>query len=97
MAIPASPKILLEHGAEITPDVFFAAVGHFQRHGDGNYEVAQVLLEHGFDINHCAEQTALHAFASHEDSRGVSWLLEHGADVDALTKASQGHQPRRAV
>lgn len=74
---------LLEHGAEITQDVFFAAVGHFQRHGDGNYEVAEVLLEHGFDINHCDERTALYAFASHEDSRGVSWLLKHGADVDA--------------
>jgi hypothetical protein len=75
---------LLEHGAEITQDIFFAAVGHFQRHGHGNYEVARVFLEHGFDVNHGDERTALHAFASHEDARGVSWLLKHGAVVDAL-------------
>jgi ankyrin repeat protein len=76
-------KELLERGAEITQEIFFAAVGHFQRHGDGNYEVAEVFLDHGFDINHRDERTALHAFASHEDVRAVSWLLEHGADVDA--------------
>jgi ankyrin repeat protein len=76
-------KELLKRGAEVTQEIFFAAVGHFQRHGDGNYEVAEVFLEQGFDINHCDEQTALHAFASHEDLRGVSWLLAHGADLDA--------------
>jgi ankyrin repeat protein len=74
---------VLGRGAAITQGMFFAAVGHFQRHGDGNYEVAQLFVERGFDINHCDERTALHAFASHEDSRGVAWLLEHGADVDA--------------
>jgi ankyrin repeat protein len=82
---------LLEHGATITQNIFFAAVGHFQRHGDGNYEVAEVLFEHGFDINDCDERTALHAFASHEDSRGVSWLLDHGADVDA--QDTEGNTP----
>lgn len=76
-------KSLIEQGAAVTQEIFLAAVGHFQRHGDGNYAVAQVLIEHGFDINQCKERTALHALASHEDSRGVSWLLEHGADVDA--------------
>jgi hypothetical protein len=74
---------LIQRGAAITQHIFFAAVGHFQRHGDGNYEVAKLFLERGFDINHCDERTVLHALASHEDSRGVSWLLEHGADVDA--------------
>ena len=48
---PGIAKKLLDHGAELTQNIFFAAIGHFQRHGDGNYEVAEVLLEHGFDIN----------------------------------------------
>lgn len=83
---PGITKELLERGAEITQNIFLAAVGHFQRHGDGNYEVATAFLEHGFDVNYCDERTALHAFASHEDVRGVSWLLGHGANVDAQDK-----------
>lgn len=88
---PGIAKELLERGAKITQEIFFAAVGHFQRHGDGNYEVARIFLEHGFDVNHCDERTALHAFASHEDARGVSWLLEHGAEVDA--QDTEGNTP----
>jgi ankyrin repeat protein len=80
---PGIARELVGRGAEITQEIFFAAIGHFQRHGDGNYEIARIFLEHGFDVNHCDERTALHAFASHEDVRGVSWLLEHGANVDA--------------
>lgn len=74
---------LLNHGAEITQDIFFAAVGHFQRHGDGNYDVAEVLVDNGFGIDSSCGRTALHALAAHEDARGVAWLLDHGADVDA--------------
>ncbi len=74
---------LLNHGAEITQNTFLAAVGHFQRHGDGNYDVAAALLDHGFDINSTCERTALHAFAAHEDARGVSWLIDHGANVNS--------------
>ncbi|MCC9606751.1 ankyrin repeat domain-containing protein [Blastopirellula sp. JC732] len=82
---------LLTAGAKITPNVFFAAVGHFQRHGDGNYEIAALLLKHGFDINAGEERMALHAFAAHEDARGVAWLLDHGADVDA--RDADGNTP----
>jgi ankyrin repeat protein len=86
---------LLKHGAEITQNIFFAAVGHFQRHGDANYEVAEALLEHGFDKNHNDGRTALHALASHEDVRGVAWLLEHGADVAA--RDLEGNSPLMAA
>lgn len=92
---PGIAHELIEHGAAITQHIFFAAVGHFQRHGDGNYEVAEVLLEHGFDINYCDERTALHAFASHEDLRGVTWLIKHGADVKA--KDAEGNTPLMAA
>ncbi len=92
---PEIAKQLLEHGAEITQNISFAAIGHFQRHGEGNYQVAEALLAHGFDVNHCEDRTALHAFAGHEDSRGVSWLLEHGADVDA--RDSEGNTPLMAA
>lgn len=86
---------LLERGAAITQDIFFAAVGHFQRHGDGNYDVAELLLEHGFDINRSVQRTAFHAFASHEDACGVAWLIEHAADVDAIDSA--GNTPLMAA
>ncbi|MBI2300172.1 MAG: ankyrin repeat domain-containing protein [Armatimonadetes bacterium] len=58
-------------------------MGHLQRHGNGHYELAELFVQHGFDINHNEGRTPLHAFAAHEDVRGVIWLLEHGADVDA--------------
>jgi ankyrin repeat protein len=58
----------------------WAALGHYQRHGDGHYSLASELLSIGLDVN---EGKLLHAFASHEDVRGVKWLIDHGADVDA--------------
>ena len=81
---PGIASELLNRGADVSPNTFFAAVGHYQRHGDGNYGVAEKILGHGFDVNHNDERTALHAFASHEDARGVTWLLSHGAEVDPL-------------
>ncbi|NKB65630.1 MAG: hypothetical protein GKR89_01095 [Candidatus Latescibacteria bacterium] len=82
---------LLQHGAAISPNIFYAAVGHFQRHGDGHYEIAALLLGHGFDINYCDSRTPLHAFAAHEDARGVAWLLANGAAVEACD--DQGNTP----
>jgi ankyrin repeat protein len=76
---------LLKRGAEPTERCLWAAVGHFQRHGNGSYGIAEELLNRGIDINHfdASGRTMLHAFAAHEDERGVRWLLEHGADVGA--------------
>ena len=76
-------ELLLDCGAQATPRSLWAAVGHFQRHGDGHYALAERLLRLGLDINHNDGRTLLHAFAAHEDERGVRWLLEHGADVHA--------------
>ena len=81
-------ELLLHRGAEATPRSLWAALGHFQRHGDGHYELAGRLLRLGLDINHNewnqnGGRTLLHAFSAHEDELGVRWLLEHGADVHA--------------
>ena len=77
-------ELLIEAGAEPTPMALWAAVGHFQRHGDGHYELAERLLQLGVDVNHHDGRTMLHSFAAHEDSKGVAWLLAHGASVHAV-------------
>jgi ankyrin repeat protein len=76
-------EILLNHGAEPTVRSLWAALGHFQRHGDGHYSLASNLLSMGLDVNEGKDRKLLHAFAAHEDVRGVRWLVEHGADVNA--------------
>lgn len=75
--------LLLRHGAQPTPRALWAALGHFQRHGDGHYALAEELLRLGADLDENDGRTLLHAFSAHEDARGVEWLLEHGADVHA--------------
>lgn len=83
-------NLLLERGAKLEEKCLRAAVGHWQRHGDGNYDIAEMLLDRGIDINHRYDgRTMLHAFAAHEDERGVRWLLQHGADVSALDESNR--------
>jgi ankyrin repeat protein len=75
--------LLLKHGAEPTERSLCAALGHYQRHGDGHYALASSLLSIGLNVNAGEKRKLLHAFAAHEDVRGVKWLIDHGADVDA--------------
>jgi ankyrin repeat protein len=83
----AIARLLLAHGADRSPDfgqALWFALGHYQRHGDGHYEIAALLVEHGADVNaRSGGRTALHAFAHHSDARGVAWLLANSALVDA--------------
>jgi hypothetical protein len=74
--------LLILHGAQLSERALWAAVGHFQRHGDGHYVLAAKLLSLGMDVNAGDRRTMLHAFAAHEDKRGVTWLIDHGAAVD---------------
>jgi ankyrin repeat protein len=83
--------LLIKRGAEPSYQSLWAAVGHFQRHGKGHYELASKLLQLGLDINHNDGRTLLHGFAAHEDDRGVAWLLEQGADVSQ--KSTDGSTP----
>ncbi len=77
-------RLLIAHGARPSTETVLAALGHFQRHGRGNYDVAALCLEAGVDINtRIGGRTLLHAFAHQGDLTGTTWLLERGASVDA--------------
>jgi ankyrin repeat protein len=83
--------LLIRHGARPTTRALWAAVGHFQRHGDGHYTLASELLSLGLDINASDGRTLLHTISAHEDLRGTQWLIDHGADTDALD--TEGRTP----
>ncbi len=75
---------LLAHGWRATSMTLLMALGHFQRHGRGNYDVAALCLDSGVDINSpLGGRTLLHALAHHGDLVGTRWLLDHGAMVDS--------------
>jgi ankyrin repeat protein len=77
-------QLLMRHGWRPTGETLLAALGHFQRHGKGNYDVAALCLESGVDINEdLAGRTLLHAFAHQGDIVGTRWLVDHGAKIDA--------------
>lgn len=85
-------QLLVERGAALSPLALWAAVGHFQRHGDGHYQIAERLLAYGLDLNQPHDgRTLLHAVSAHEDATGVAWLLAHGAEVTA--QAHDGSTP----
>ena len=76
-------QLLILHGAQPNVNTVQAALGHFQRHGRGNYDVAALCLESGVDINaRVGSRTLLHAFAHQGDIVGITWLVEHGAKIN---------------
>ncbi len=76
-------RLLIAHGWQPTVGTVLAALGHFQRHGQGNYDVAALCLESGVDINEMAEgRTLLHAFAHQGDIVGTRWLVDKGAIIN---------------
>ena len=76
-------RLLIAHGWQPTVGTVLAALGHFQRHGKGNYDVAALCLESGVDINEMAAgRTLLHAFAHQGDIVGTKWLVDNGAQLD---------------
>ena len=88
-------RALLKRGATVSDTAFWTALGHYQRHGDGHYDIAELLLHTSIDINRNDGRTILHAFAAHEDLTGVQWLLTHGADVSQ--RANDGRTPLHAA
>ena len=81
-------RLLIAHGWQPTVGTVLAALGHFQRHGKGNYDVAALCLESGVDINEMAAgRTLLHAFAHQGDIVGTKWLVDKGAKLDVRDHA----------
>lgn len=62
-----------------------AALGHFQRHGKAAYDIAELLLDFGLPVDGGVpgRRTPLQAFANQGAHKTVSWLIAHGADVNA--------------
>jgi hypothetical protein len=73
---------LLDQGALTTGGELWAALGHLQRHGKEAYDIAEALVAWGVPVNG-GDRTLLQAFAHQGVRRTVSWLLAHGADVNA--------------
>lgn len=78
-------RFLLEHGAIPDDRDLMAALGHFQRHGREAYDIADALLSWGLAIDGSVARarTPLQAFAHQAAHQTVSWLIAHGADINA--------------
>ena len=76
---------LLEHGVRADVSHLTAALGHLQRHGREAYDIAEVLLDWGVPVDGSPgdPRTPLHAFAHQASHRTVTWLIAHGANVNA--------------
>lgn len=57
-----------------------------QRSGEPFYHVADLILQHGFDINARPNggRTLLHGSANRGSLNAVRWLLQHGANPNAI-------------
>lgn len=84
-------RILIEKGALPSREAMLTALGHYQRHGRGNYAIAALLHRAGFDLNAVEDRALIHAFANHGDLVAVKWLLDHGADPNI--RAEDGRTP----
>jgi len=76
-------QLLMSHGLRPSISTVLAALGHGQRHGKGNYDIAALCFESGVDINEMlGSRTLLHAFAHQGDIIGTRWLVDHGARIN---------------
>lgn len=76
---------LLDHGAIATDHCLPAALGHFQRHGRQNDDIAEALLAWGLPVDGATpgDRTPLQACAHQAYHKTVAWLIAHGANVTA--------------
>lgn len=82
---------LLDHGAPLTGGELMAALGHFPRHSKPAYDIADALLASGLPVDGGVRggRTPLQAFAHQAAHKTVSWLIAHGAEVNALGPGSR--------
>ncbi|MEM7386970.1 MAG: ankyrin repeat domain-containing protein [Verrucomicrobiota bacterium] len=94
-------EVLLDTGEVSVPklhrEVEFAIEPH-QRSGPPFSEVAETILENGFDLNSIRPgqgRTLLHGSANRGSKGAVRWLLDHGADV--RVQDAEGRTPLHAA
>jgi hypothetical protein len=82
-------RLLLEHGS-LTPQRLYQTMEHtlepHQRSGEPFYDIAEIILSRGFNLNDRAEKsrTLLHGSSNRGSLVAVQWLLKNGADPNAL-------------
>lgn len=75
----AYPEAIHERGAHDFPLFWYAAIG------GGSVEAAELLLEHGADVDQESQlTTALHLAAQRNHLDLARWLVEHDADIDRV-------------
>jgi hypothetical protein len=89
--------LLLQHDG-VSTERFHQVLEHalepHQRSGEPFYHIAELLVRRGFDINSPSinqRRTLLHAAANRGLIRAVAWLLQNGADPNALDE--RGRNP----
>lgn len=88
----ALAKFLIGRGAKISVFAFMVSLSPHGRQFQEGMPLATLFLESGFDINSGSDdRTALHAAANSSVPAIATWLLQHGADVNA--RARMGRTP----
>jgi ankyrin repeat protein len=90
-------RLLLDRGG-LTAARFHQVLEHslepHQRSGEPFYHIAKLILEYGFNLNELRPdqgRTLLHGASSRGSVNAVSWLLQNGADPNALDE--EGRTP----
>ncbi|MHC5065887.1 MAG: ankyrin repeat domain-containing protein [Planctomycetota bacterium] len=77
--LESDPELANERGAHDFPVMWYAALGR------GGSEIAQVLVDHGLSVDqHSMGTTTLHWCARRNDREFASWLIEQGANIEAV-------------
>lgn len=80
---------LVRNGADPNhPHTLRSALRHFKKKRSSENRVADALVNCGCEIDGLMDdscRTCLHLYSHHEEIQAVSWLLKHGASVEART------------
>lgn len=86
---PELVRLLLDHGAKTDQPGFFATwytpLMHALRYPEPRYELAEMLLAHGVDVNDVngMGMTPLHVLSGQATVPAVEWLLDRGAEMES--------------